>query len=94
VVQAGLINQLDLQIANFIIGARPVFGCGGRGSVGTANGCLSDIVSGRSQCEGNSCFEQANSRHATPNPATSQHFRELTPTRSDIADLTPPTQPK
>ena len=38
VVEAGLIDQLDLGVADFIIGARPVFGCGGRGSVGTANG--------------------------------------------------------
>jgi len=37
-VEAGLIDQLDLCVADFIIGARPVFGCGGRGSVGTANG--------------------------------------------------------
>jgi hypothetical protein len=38
VVEARLIDQLDLCVADFIIGARPVFGCGGRGSVGTANG--------------------------------------------------------
>ena len=35
---AGLIDQLNLCIADFIIGARPVFCGGGRGSVGTANG--------------------------------------------------------
>ena len=33
-----LIDQLDLCVADFIVGARPVFGGGGRGSVGTANG--------------------------------------------------------
>ena len=33
-----LIDQLDLCVADFIIGARPVFGGGGRGSIGTANG--------------------------------------------------------
>ena len=38
VVEAGLIDQLDLCVADFIVGARPVFGCSGRGSVGTANG--------------------------------------------------------
>jgi hypothetical protein len=38
VVEAGLIDQLDLCVSDFIIGARPVFGCSGRGSVGTANG--------------------------------------------------------
>jgi hypothetical protein len=38
VVQACLIDQLDLCVADFIIGARPVFGGSGRGSVGTANG--------------------------------------------------------
>jgi hypothetical protein len=38
VVQACLINQLDFVVADFIVGARPVFGGSGRGSVGTANG--------------------------------------------------------
>ena len=38
VIQAGLVDQLNLCVADFIIGARPVFGGGGRGSVGTANG--------------------------------------------------------
>jgi hypothetical protein len=33
-----LVDQLDLEIADFIVGARPVFGGGGRGSVRTANG--------------------------------------------------------
>jgi hypothetical protein len=37
-VDAGLIDQLDFVIADFIVGARPVFTGGGRGSVGTANG--------------------------------------------------------
>jgi hypothetical protein len=45
-VQARLIDQLDLMIADFIVGARPVFGCGGRGSVGTANGRFSNVVNG------------------------------------------------
>jgi hypothetical protein len=45
VVQTGLIDKLDLGIADFIIGARPVFGCGGRGSVRTANGWFSKVVS-------------------------------------------------
>ena len=35
---AVLIDQLDLCVADFIVGARPVFGGSGRGSVGTANG--------------------------------------------------------
>jgi hypothetical protein len=94
VVQAGLINQLDLQIANFIIGARPVFGCSGRGSVGTANGCLSDVVSGRRQCEGNSCFEQANSRKATPDPSNTRHFRHLKGAPGRIVDVTLSMQPR
>jgi hypothetical protein len=38
VVGAVLIDQLDLRVADIVIGARPVFYCGGRGSVGTANG--------------------------------------------------------
>ena len=38
VVQALLIDQLNLCVTDFIIGARPVLGGGGRGSVGTANG--------------------------------------------------------
>jgi hypothetical protein len=33
-----LIDQLDLRVADFIIGARPVFGGSGRGSIGTTNG--------------------------------------------------------
>jgi hypothetical protein len=37
-VQARLIDQLDFVIADFIVGARPVFAGSGRGSVGTANG--------------------------------------------------------
>ncbi|MDE2601631.1 MAG: hypothetical protein KGL62_04590 [Bradyrhizobium sp.] len=43
-VYAGLIDKLDLGVADFIVGARPVFGCGGRGSVGTANGYFSKVV--------------------------------------------------
>jgi hypothetical protein len=39
-----LIDQLDFVVADFIVGARPVFGGGGRGSVGTANGWLSKVV--------------------------------------------------
>ncbi|WP_200941220.1 hypothetical protein [Afipia sp. Root123D2] len=39
-----LVDQLDLGIANFIVGARPVFGGYGRGSVGTANGWFSKVV--------------------------------------------------
>ncbi len=38
VIGTVLIDQLDLCVADFIIGARPVFGGSGRGSVGTANG--------------------------------------------------------
>jgi hypothetical protein len=38
VVLACLVDQLDFVIADVIVGARPVFGGGGRGSVGTANG--------------------------------------------------------
>jgi hypothetical protein len=44
VVQAVLIDQLNLCIADFIVGARPVFGGSGRGSVGTANGVVSNVV--------------------------------------------------
>jgi hypothetical protein len=33
-----LVDQLDLDISNFIVDARPVFGDGNRGSVRTANG--------------------------------------------------------
>ena len=33
-----LIDQLDLRVTDFIIGARPIFGRDGRGSIGTANG--------------------------------------------------------
>jgi hypothetical protein len=38
VVRAVLIDQLNFCVADFIVGARPVFGGSGRGSVGTANG--------------------------------------------------------
>ena len=44
VVDAGLIDQLDLVVADFIVGARPILSGGGRGSVGTANGQLSNVV--------------------------------------------------
>jgi hypothetical protein len=44
VVEPGLIDQLDFVVADFIVGARPVFGCSGRGSVGTANGDFSNVV--------------------------------------------------
>jgi hypothetical protein len=44
VVRAVLIDQLNLGVADFIVGARPVFGRSGRGSVGTANGVLSKVV--------------------------------------------------
>jgi hypothetical protein len=47
VVLAVLIDQLDLGIADFIIGARPVFGGSGRGSIRTANGVFSNIMNGR-----------------------------------------------
>jgi hypothetical protein len=39
-----LIDQLDLRIANLIIGARPVFGGSGRGSIGATNGWFSRVV--------------------------------------------------
>jgi hypothetical protein len=38
VIEARLIDQLDFVVADFIVGARPVFAGSGRGSVGTANG--------------------------------------------------------
>jgi hypothetical protein len=44
VVRAILVDELNLCIADFIIGARPVFGRSGRGSVGTANGDFSNVV--------------------------------------------------
>jgi hypothetical protein len=43
-VRAVLVDQLNLSIADIIIGARPVFGGSGRGSIGTANGSLSKVV--------------------------------------------------
>src|SRR6516164_7967181 len=43
-VGAVLIDQLDLCVADFIIGTRPVFGSSGRSSVGTANGYFSKVV--------------------------------------------------
>jgi hypothetical protein len=46
-VQAGLIDQLDLRITDIIIDARPVFGGSGRGSIRTANGVFSNVVNGR-----------------------------------------------
>jgi hypothetical protein len=54
VVGAVLIDQLDLCVADFIVGARPVFGCSGRGSIGTANGDFSNVVN-----EGDSLKELA-----------------------------------
>jgi hypothetical protein len=44
VIGTVLIDQLDLCVADFVIGARPVFGRSGRGSIGTANGWLSKVV--------------------------------------------------
>jgi len=44
VIEAGLVDQLNGEIADFIVGARPVFGGNGRGSVGTANGVVSGVV--------------------------------------------------
>jgi hypothetical protein len=38
VVRAVLVDQLNRGVADFVIGARPVFSGSGRGSVGTANG--------------------------------------------------------
>jgi hypothetical protein len=46
-VQAGVIDQLDLRITDLIIDARPVFGGSGRGSIRTANGVFSNVVNGR-----------------------------------------------
>jgi hypothetical protein len=61
VIGAVLIDQLNLCIADFIVGARPVLGGGGRGSIGTANGVFSKVVKGRRQSEGLSAAGQANS---------------------------------
>jgi hypothetical protein len=44
VVEAGLIDQLDLRIADIIIDAGPVFAGRGRGSIRTTNGWLSKVV--------------------------------------------------
>jgi hypothetical protein len=38
------IDELNGRVADCIIGARPVLGGGGRGSIGTANGCFSKVV--------------------------------------------------
>jgi hypothetical protein len=46
-VQAGVIDQLNLRITDLIIDARPVFGGSGRGSIRTANGVFSNVVNGR-----------------------------------------------
>ncbi|WP_247525599.1 hypothetical protein [Bradyrhizobium sp. 199] len=43
-VVTGLIDQLDLRIANIIIDARPIFAGDGRGFIGTANGWFSKVV--------------------------------------------------
>ncbi|HEX7789916.1 MAG TPA: hypothetical protein VF467_05235, partial [Afipia sp.] len=43
-VEAGLVDQLNGEIADFIVGARPVFCGGGRGFIGTANGWFSKVV--------------------------------------------------
>jgi hypothetical protein len=44
VVRADVVDQLNRCVADLIIGARPVFGGGGRGSIGTANGLFSKVV--------------------------------------------------
>jgi hypothetical protein len=68
VVGAVLIDQLNLCIADFIVGARPVFGCGGRGSIGTANGDFSKVVN-----EGDSLKELAVAGKQTRSLAHENH---------------------
>jgi hypothetical protein len=68
VVGAVLIDQLNLCIADFIVGARPVFGCSGRGSIGTANGDFSKVVN-----EGDSLKELAVAGKQTHGPARENH---------------------
>jgi hypothetical protein len=68
VVGAVLIDQLDLCIADFIVGARPVFGCSGRGSIGTANGDFSKVVN-----EGDSLKELAVAGKQTRSLARENH---------------------
>jgi hypothetical protein len=68
VVQAVLIDQLNLCIADFIVGARPVFGCSGRGSIGTANGDFSKVVN-----EGDSLKELVATGKQTHVPAGENH---------------------
>src|SRR3954469_8669080 len=73
-VQAFLIDQLNLCVADFIIGARPVLGGGGRGSVGTANGGLSKVVKGRRYFVGIPGRWQANSGGPKRKPSKARHF--------------------
>jgi hypothetical protein len=79
VVNTGLIDQLDLVVADFIIGARPVFGRCGRGSVGTANGCLSDVVE----------TVVLKRRSLTENALTGKVDRRLTPKTAALAAILP-----
>ena len=63
-----LIDQLNFVVADFIVGARPVFGGGGRGSVGTANGWFSKVVN-----EADSLKEYGPAGKQTRVPACENH---------------------
>ncbi|HLZ04552.1 MAG TPA: hypothetical protein VKR55_20700 [Bradyrhizobium sp.] len=80
-VLAGLINQLDLRIADIIIDARPVFGGSGRGSIRTANGVFSNVVNEGRYLEAIRGYGQAKS------PALQQNrkMRGISATACDIA---------
>src|SRR5436305_1350179 len=67
-VLTGLVDQLDLRVANIIIDARPVFGGRGRGSIGTANGWFSKVVKGSGYFEGRCVCRQASRSCRDRNP--------------------------
>jgi hypothetical protein len=80
VVLAGLIDQLDLRIADIIIDARPVFGGSGRGSIRTANGVVSNVVNEGRYFEAIRGYEQAKSYPAQEN----RQMRGISATACDI----------
>jgi hypothetical protein len=68
VVRAVLIDQLNRGVADFIVGARPVFGGSGRGSIRTANGLFSKVVN-----EGDSLKEYGSAGKRTRILARQKH---------------------
>ncbi|MGY4599799.1 hypothetical protein ACVWXL_007545 [Bradyrhizobium sp. GM22.5] len=73
-VVTGLIDQLDLRIANIVIDARPVFGGSGRGFIWTANGWFSKVMKRGGYFAGRYGCRQAIARAAVEKASNARHF--------------------